>query len=320
MTAPLLDVHDLTVRYRRSRRVPVTPAVNGVDLAIGRGETVGLVGESGSGKTSLGFALLGLAPVVHGTVRFDGEDVTAAPGAVRRRLSRRMQVIFQDPFGSMNPTRTVGDTIGEGLRYGAGVAAGPAKQRVDEVLAEVGLPASAAERYPAHFSGGQRQRIAIARAIAVDPDFIVCDEAVSALDLSVQAQVLNLLAWLKAAHGLSYLFISHDLSVVRYLSDRIVVMYAGRVVEQGPAELVSTEPVHPYTRALVAAAPVPDPAAQARNRAARQALAVRQRGAPAVGCAFAGRCPLATDVCRTERPPLRTRDDGHQVACHHQDG
>jgi ABC-type oligopeptide transport system ATPase subunit len=266
MTAPLLSVRGLSVTYHRSHRA----AVDNVDLEIGPGQTVGLVGESGSGKSSLGSALLGLVPVTAGTVHFEGEDITAAPAAARRRLSERMQVIFQDPYGSMNPARTVGDTIGEGLRYARKLPRAVVRPRVADVLREVGLPESAADRYPARFSGGQRQRIAIARAIVGNPDFIVCDEPVSALDLSVQAQVLNLLARLKASRGLSYLFISHDLSVVRYLSDRIAVMHDGRIVEQGPAVDVLTAPQHSYTRALLAAAPVPDPQTQARNRAARQ--------------------------------------------------
>jgi len=263
----LLAVRGLSVGYRRPRKT----AVDTVALEIQRGQTVGLVGESGSGKTSLGAAILGLAPITSGTVEFDGEDITTAPAAVRRRLSRRMQVIFQDPYGSLNPTRTVGDTIGEGLRYGHNLPPATVRARVTKVLREVGLPESAADRYPARFSGGQRQRIAIARAIVGDPDFVVCDEPVSALDLSVQAQVLNLLAGLKASRGLSYLFISHDLSVVRYLSDEILVMYAGRIVERGPAARILSAPEHPYTRALLAAAPVPDPAVQAGNRAARHA-------------------------------------------------
>jgi ABC-type oligopeptide transport system ATPase subunit len=267
MTAPLLTVQGLSVTYRRSGRIV---AVDNVDLEIGRGQTVGLVGESGSGKSSLGSALLGLSPVTSGTVRFDGEDITTAGPAARRRLSERMQVIFQDPYGSMNPARTIGDTIGEGLRYARKLPRATVRARVADVLREVGLPASAADRYPARFSGGQRQRIAIARAIVGNPDFVVCDEPVSALDLSVQAQVLNLLARLKASRGLSYLFISHDLSVVRYLSDRIAVMHNGRIVEQAAAATLLADPQDPYTRALLAAAPVPDPETQARNRAARQ--------------------------------------------------
>lgn len=318
MSSSLVEVRSTSVNYRRGRRPFV--AVRDVDLTVGRGRTVGVVGESGSGKSSLGNAVLGLVPVASGSVVFDGEDITAASPARRRDLSRRMQVIFQDPYGSLNPARSVGDTLGEGLRFAHGVSNRDAMARVADVLTEVGLDPSAARRFPANFSGGQRQRIAIARAVIGDPEFIVCDEPVSALDLSVQAQVLNLLASLKTERGLSYLLISHDLGVVRYLSDDIVVMHAGRVVERGPAALVSTAPAHPYTRALVAAAPVPDPEEQRRNRVARLEA---QRVAPGIhastGCSFAARCALATDLCRTAVPPLAAYDASHDVACHHHD-
>jgi oligopeptide/dipeptide ABC transporter ATP-binding protein len=325
MTEPkpvsLLRIEGLSVTYGRGRR-PGLPALDRVDLEIGRGQTVGLVGESGSGKSTLGGSVLGLTPISGGRIVFDGEDITQVPAAVRRRLSRRIQVVFQDPFGSLNPDQTVGETIGEGLRYGAGVPAAQVRSRVQEVLAEVGLPIEAADRYPAAFSGGQRQRIAIARAVIGRPDLIVCDEPVSALDLSVQAQALNLLVRLKADHGLSYLFISHDLSVVRHLSDEIAVLYAGRIVERGPAAQVATQPVHPYTRALVAAAPVPDPVQQARNRRARRDLisnsALETRGAATSGCRFVHRCPYAVERCHSEDPVLTTYGPGHQVACHRQ--
>ena len=264
----LLSVQNLTVTYRRA----TTTAVDAASFEVDPGETLGLVGESGSGKSSIGSAILGVAPVTGGRIVFDGEDITHASTARRRELSRRIQVVFQDPYGSLNPARTVGDTIGEGLRYAHGLTAAETDRRVAAALEEVGLPTTAAQRYPANFSGGQRQRIAIARAVVGRPDFIVCDEPVSALDLSVQAQVLNLLARLRADHGLSYLFVSHDLSVVRHLSDRVLVLRRGQVVEQGAAEVISTTPSHPYTRALIAAAPVPDPIEQARRRAARRTL------------------------------------------------
>ena len=304
--------------YRRGRRS--FTAVRDVDLTVHRGQTVGVVGESGSGKSTLGNALLGLVPVASGAVAFDGLDITRASARTRRELSRKMQVVFQDPYGSLNPARTVGDTLGEGLRFAQGIRAAEAASRVTDVLAEVGLDSTAARRFPGSFSGGQRQRIAIARAIIGDPEFVVCDEPVSALDLSVQAQVLNLLARLKADRGLSYLFVSHDLGVVRYLSDDIVVMHAGRIVERGPASVVGVAPTHPYTRALVAAAPVPDPDEQRRNRTARRAV---QRSAAGViasaGCSFAARCAFATDVCRTVAPPLVQHGPDHRVACHHHD-
>jgi oligopeptide/dipeptide ABC transporter ATP-binding protein len=313
----LVRTRGLTIEYgrRRSRHL----AVDGVDLDVAAGETVGLVGESGSGKSSLGNALLGLVPTTGGSITFDGMDITRAGRAERRRLARRMQVVFQDPFGSLNPVRTVGDTLSEALRYNLGLSRAASTERLESALGDVGLEPSALHRYPAQFSGGQRQRIAIARAIAVDPEFIVCDEAVSALDLSVQAQVLNVFARLRRDRGLAYLFISHDLSVVRFLSDRIAVLYAGRVVEEGPAALVSDAPAHPYTRMLVTAAPVPDPTVQAQRRRDRRPEAGRAEPPGEDACVFAARCPFAIDVCRVERPELRDRADGRRVACHRYD-
>jgi oligopeptide/dipeptide ABC transporter ATP-binding protein len=315
-TGPLVQARSVSVTYRRGRRT--FTAVRDVDLIVDRGQTVGVVGESGSGKSSLGNALLGLVPVTSGSVTFDGADITRASARSRRELSRRMQVVFQDPYGSLNPARTIGDTLGEGLRFAQGVRAREAASRVTDVLAEVGLDAAAARRFPGSFSGGQRQRIAIARAIIGNPEFVVCDEPVSALDLSVQAQVLNLLVRLKAERGLSYLFVSHDLGVVRYVSDDIVVMHAGRIVERGPAAVVGTAPAHPYSQALIAAAPVPDPEQQRLNRDARRAGQHSIAGATALaGCSFAARCAFATDVCRTITPPLTPHAAGHLVACHY---
>ena len=313
-SSPLVRLRDVSVSYP-SRHGDVL-AVDTVNLDVARGSTVGLVGESGSGKSSLGNTIVGLVPVAAGSIEFDGEDITRTSHAQRRQLARRIQVIFQDPFGSMNPTRTVGDTIGEALRYNLGLDSAAIRTRVHAALADVGMTESVLTRYPSQFSGGQRQRIAIARAIAVEPDFIVCDEPVSALDLSVQAQVLNVLATLRARRQLSYLFVSHDLSVVRYLSDEIVVMFAGRIVERGAAEVVADTPRHPYTRALVESAPVPDPAEQARRRARRKRLSAATAGASSsAGCAFAHRCPFAVDRCRVERPELREHRDV-VVACH----
>ncbi|MEU6198596.1 oligopeptide/dipeptide ABC transporter ATP-binding protein [Streptomyces sp. NPDC047061] len=320
-TAALLDVRDLSVTYRRAgRRGGAVNAVRGVDLTVRPGETVGLVGESGSGKSSIGSAVLGLVPATGGRVAFDGADITHSSRADRRLLARRMQVVFQDPYGSMNPAHTIGDTLAEALRHNLGLPEDTIRERVLAALDDVGLPPGAMHRYPSAFSGGQRQRIAIARALVMEPDFIVCDEAVSALDLSVQAQVLNLLASLKRTRGLSYLFISHDLSVVRYLSDRIVVLYAGRVVESGPAALVAGRPSHPYTRALLAAAPVPDPEVQRRRQAERRRTTAATPPADRTnrGCDFAPRCPFAQDTCWTTRPEL-TDHDGIAVACHRYD-
>lgn len=317
----LLRVRGLDVTYRRTRlRDGDVNAVRGVDLTVGRGETVGLVGESGSGKSTIGSAVLGLVPATGGSIEFDGADITHSSRADRRLLARRMQVVFQDPYGSMNPAHTVGDTLAEALRYNLGLPADEIRERVLRALDDVGLPPGAAHRHPAAFSGGQRQRIAIARALVMDPDFVVCDEAVSALDLSVQAQVLNLLARLKRTRGLSYLFVSHDLAVVRYLSDTIVVLYAGRVVERGPAALVAEHPAHPYTRALLAAAPVPDPVAQRRRQAERRlaSAATTASGRVSEGCAFAPRCPFAQETCWSTQPEL-VEQDGVAVACHRRD-
>ncbi|MFJ9561322.1 oligopeptide/dipeptide ABC transporter ATP-binding protein [Streptomyces fuscichromogenes] len=317
----LLQVCGLDVTYRRARlRGGDVNAVRGVDLTVGRGETVGLVGESGSGKSTIGSAVLGLVPVTGGSVEFDGADITHGTRADRRLLARRMQVVFQDPYGSMNPAHTVGDTLAEALRHNLGLPSDEIHERVLRALDDVGLPPGAARRYPAAFSGGQRQRIAIARALVMEPEFVVCDEAVSALDLSVQAQVLNLLARLKQTRGLSYLFISHDLAVVRYLSDTVVVLYAGRVVERGPAAVVAHHPSHPYTRALLAAAPVPDPIAQRRRQAERRLAspAGTATGRVGTGCAFAARCPFAQQKCWSDQPEL-VEHDGVAVACHRRD-
>ncbi len=266
---PLLDVRDLTVSYSRGGR-PFT-ALREVDISIGVGETLGIVGESGSGKSTLGRAILGLAPVEAGTIVFDGEDITHAPGRRRRDLSRDLQVVFQDPYSSLNPARTIGQTMAETVRVHGQWSATSTRERITHLLERVGLSADAAGKYPGRFSGGQRQRIAIARALMAQPRLVICDEPVSALDLSVQAQVVNLLRDLQSELGLSYLFIAHDLDIVRHLSDRIAVIYRGRVMEQGPSNAVYTEPTTDYTRKLLDAAPVPDPERQRARRLARQA-------------------------------------------------
>jgi oligopeptide/dipeptide ABC transporter ATP-binding protein len=314
--APLLDVRGLMVEFDRGRRRPPLRAVDDVSISLEARATVGLVGESGSGKTTIGRAILGLAPIKAGTITFAGGEITHASYRRRRELSADLQVVFQDPYSSLNPTRTVGQTLGETLRVHRKSKAAVG-ERVNSMLERVGLPAEAAYRYPAHFSGGQRQRIAIARALMVHPRVVICDEPTSALDLSVQAQVLNLLRELQEEFHLSYLFISHDLAVVRHLSHRIIVLYAGRVMEYGDAERVYGSPLHPYTRALLAAEPVPDPEHQRERRAAR----VRSTGSPAVlappnSCPFASRCPHTIDICRTNRPPLEATPDGRLVACH----
>ncbi|MCF1592293.1 ABC transporter ATP-binding protein [Streptomyces muensis] len=316
--APLLEVSGLTVTYPRGRRRPPLRAVDGVDLVLDAGRTVGVVGESGSGKSTLGSAILGLVTPSAGSVRFRGRDITRLGGADRRELARDLQVVFQDPYGSLNPTQTIGATLAEPLRLNLKWDAERAWDRVEDVLRRVGMPPGTAHRYPAQFSGGQRQRIAIARALTMEPALVVCDEPVSALDLSVQAQVLNLLADLQSELGIAYLFISHDLSVVRHMCDDVVVMYRGRIVESGPADRIHERPGHPYTRALVDAAPLPDPAAQRRRRARRAASRTPDQQAllgSGPGCAYAPRCSLVQDSCLTTVPPLERSRDGHLVAC-----
>ncbi len=266
-TTPLLEVEGLVVRYGKR----LAPAVDDVSFTIARGQTVGLIGESGSGKTTIGRAILGLVPVDSGRIVFDGRDITRAGAAERRALRGDLRAVFQDPYSSLNPRSPIGRTVAEPLRV-AGLARSAREGRVRDVLASVGLPAEAAQRYPREFSGGQRQRIAIARALVTDPRLVVCDEAVSALDLSTQAQVLNLLADPRAGADLGYLFIAHDMAVVEFLAQHVVVLYRGRVVEQGATADVIRAPRDPYTRALMAASPVPDPDEQARRRDTWRAL------------------------------------------------
>jgi oligopeptide/dipeptide ABC transporter ATP-binding protein len=317
--APVLEVRDLVVRYGSGRRARDTPpAVDGVSFDIAPGETLGVVGESGSGKSTIGKAVLGLQPPTAGTVKLHGQDITSMSLKQRSRLVADLRVVFQDPYSSLNPARTIGQTLVEPLRL-MGLKGPEPLARSRAALESVGLPWDAADRYPAQFSGGQRQRIAIARALVCDPKVVVLDEPVSALDLSTQAQVLNLLADLRDQRGLAFMFIAHDLGVVRFLAQRSVVLYRGQVMETGPVEAVNSQPRHPYTVALTAAAPVPRPAEQAARRLAREALGVGTAGAAqpaATGCPFVPRCPLATDICVAERPPLRLVADTF-AACHH---
>ncbi|MBV1705935.1 MAG: ATP-binding cassette domain-containing protein [Hyphomicrobiales bacterium] len=267
--APLLTVKDLGVTYllKGGRRFE---ALKGVNLSVAPGETVGLVGESGSGKTTIGRVILGQTRAQTGRIIFDGEDITHADRARRRALGRDIQVVFQDPYGSLNPVRSIGQTLAEPLLGEAGLTRAAVAARVADILHKVGMPADTASRYPAQFSGGQRQRIAIARAVIARPRLIICDEPVSALDLSVQAQVLNLLNQLQRDMGLSLLFISHDLTVVRHVSRRTIVLYRGEIVEEGATESLHENPQHAYTRALLAAAPIPDPARQRAHREQRR--------------------------------------------------
>jgi peptide/nickel transport system ATP-binding protein len=315
LNAPLLEVSELVVQFDRGRSRPPLRAVDSVSFNIDPGETLGLVGESGSGKTTIARAILGLTSVTEGTIRFRGEDITTLGRAERRRLSADLQVVFQDPYSSLNPTRTIGQTLAETLRP-QGVNRAKAASRASEMLERVELPPDAAGRYPTHFSGGQRQRIAIARALMAEPRLVICDEPTSALDLSVQASVLNLLRELQRDLDLSYLFIAHDLAVVRHVSHRIAVLYHGRVMEQGAAAEVYGRPIHPYTQALLTAAPVPDPDEQRKRRLARGARASLPIVPSASSCPFAPRCPYVIHICRTSRPPLESTRDGTLVACH----
>jgi oligopeptide/dipeptide ABC transporter ATP-binding protein len=321
--APLLEIEGLVKRFPAPRglaqiltRTPerVVRALNEVSLAVEPGETLGIVGESGCGKSTLARCLVRLYDPDGGSIRYRGQDVGALEGKALRDYHRRVQMVFQDPYGSLNPRQTVGRVLGEalgvhGLRQGAGIAA-----RIVELLDLVRLPAEAAERYPHEFSGGQRQRIGIARALALEPDCLIADELVSALDVSVQAQVVNLLLELQARLGLTVLFIAHDLRLVRHISHRVAVMYLGRVVEIGETEALFGDPRHPYTQALLAAAPSLDPAARSEAAAVRGELPSPLDLPP--GCPFHPRCPFVFDRCRVERPELEPTDAGGLAACH----
>ena len=273
----LLRVSDLVVEYPgKGFRAKPFLALTDINISIGQGETLGLVGESGSGKTTLGRAVLGLAPVTAGSITFEGNDISHASRKHRRTLSRDLQVVFQDPYTSLNPSLEIGDILAEPLGV-QGKSPAEAKKRVKELLDQVGLPSDAIHRLPREFSGGQRQRVAIARALALSPKLIVCDEPVSALDLSTQAVVLDLFLQIQKDTGVSYLFVSHDLDVVRHISHRVAVMYRGEIVEQGPADIVTRDPEHPYTQRLLLASPVPDPDRQEKRRADRHRLLEIQR-------------------------------------------
>jgi oligopeptide/dipeptide ABC transporter ATP-binding protein len=315
---PLLSVRRLTKYFPvRSglfgRATGQVRAVDGISLDVGHGETLGIVGESGCGKTTLGRTILRLVEPTSGDIRFDGVDVRALKGKDLRAMRRNMQIIFQDPFSSLNPRMTIGATVREGLTVHRIAEGAAANQRVRQLLEEVGLRGEYASKYPHEFSGGQRQRVGIARALAVEPRFIVCDEPVSALDVSVQAQIVNLLADLRRRRGLTMLFISHDLSVVEYLSDRVIVLYLGRIVELAPARELYAHPRHPYTRALLSATPVPDPDAK-RSRIVLSGELPSPANPPS-GCVFHTRCPHATDLCKREAPSLEATSPGHTVAC-----
>ncbi len=316
---PLLTVDNLTVHFpvRKgvfSRVHGQVRAVDGVSFTIPRGKSLSLVGESGSGKTTVGRAILRLIEPTRGRIVFNGLDLGSLTRGALRRERKRMQLIFQDPYGSLNPRMTVHSVIAEALAEHRIVPRAQRRDRVHELLRMVGLTPAAADRYPNEFSGGQRQRIGIARALAVEPDLIVADEPISALDVSIQAQIMNLLQDLQAKLGLTYLFIAHDLAVVRHISDYVAVMYLGRIVEIGTTDDVFKNPTHPYTRALLSAVPVPDPAARQQRQILHGDIPSPLNPPP--GCHFHPRCPDCIDVCRKETPHLVALNSTHRASCH----
>ena len=314
MTETILKVENLSKTYKTSRGV--VSALDGIGLEIKRGEVLGLVGESGCGKSTLAKALMRLIEVDNGKIELDGVDLLSLQGEALRKQRHRFQMIFQDPFASLNPREKVSSILEAPLVVHGRGSAAERRQRVEWLMQKVGLRPEMADRLPHEFSGGQRQRIGIARAIALNPEFIICDEPVSALDVSVRAQVMNLLADLRKEFSLSYLFISHDLSIVRHIADRVAVMYLGRLVEVGSPRKIFSAPAHPYTRALLDSFPAPDPAAAASK--SRQILRgeVPSPINPPTGCRFHPRCPMAKEICSRERPVLRSMTHGDSVACH----
>ena len=299
-----------------SKHIGDVKAVDGVDLEINEGETLGLVGESGSGKTTIGRVILRLLPATSGEVWFDNQNILNCTRREIRKLRSEMQIIFQDPFASLNPRMTVGDIVSEPLKIHHLAEGKAAQDRVQELLRLVGLQPYHANRYPHEFSGGQRQRIGIARALAVNPKFIVCDEPVSALDVSIQAQVINLLEDLQEKLGLTYLFIAHDLSVVRHISTRVAVMYVGKIMEVADRDQLYENPLHPYTQSLLSAIPIPDPKIERQRKRIVLTGDIPSPVSPPSGCRFHTRCPIAFERCKVELPAFNEYEPGHFAACH----
>ena len=311
-----LKKHFPIMRGILRRQVGAVRAVDGVSFDIYRGETLGLVGESGSGKSTIGRVMLQLDHVTEGTVSFDGQELTEMKGEDLRALRPQMQMVFQDPHASLNPRMTVGTIVGEPLMEHKAAKGEERQKRVEELLSLVGLEGKHANRYPHEFSGGQRQRIGIARAIALNPDFIVCDEPIAALDVSIQAQVVNLLENLQDVLGLTYLFISHDLSMIRHIADRVAVLYLGKIMELADVDSLYNDPKHPYTQALLSAVPVPDPEVEAARTRTILEGDIPSPANPPPGCVFNTRCPVAQERCVAEVPEWRELAPGHWAACH----
>ena len=320
----LLSIEDLKMHfpiYRGviRRQIGAVHAVDGISFDIRRGETLGLVGESGCGKSTTGRTILQLYRPTAGSVHFDGVDLVKLKGEELRSMRRKMQMIFQDPYASLNPRMSVADIVGEPLIVHSVANAKEIKERVEHLLELVKMEPAFASRYPHEFSGGQRQRIGVARALALQPSFIICDEPISALDVSIQAQVVNLLEELQEQFNLTYLFIAHDLSMVRHISNRVAVMYLGVIVELASRDNLYKKPLHPYTQALLSAVPIPDPVADAKRHRTILEGDVPSPVNPPSGCRFRTRCPIAEAVCAEERPAFRELEPGHFVACHFAD-